>query len=258
MNLDHGPSSPESLQSAQPRLVYKGLTVPYIAAWSSEDSPITGDPDLRLREHVVTGARHVAYADERPEDRAYGVLWGRMPNSPGIGQPRFASLHTARQREVMARGGCQVCGGAGEVWMVPATVWADYLDVRGEGAPYDTSDPPICRACIPLAARQCPNLRQHSFVFLSVRKWSVSGVRGYVGDPHTFDFGPVRDIALHGAVGYDAARLRLTLAKGLLVTLRGIAVHTDPDRVRSLGRRRGWEPTPSSRQAAIPTQRAGW
>lgn len=238
-------------------LTYKGLIVPHVAAWSSEDSPLTTDPNLILREHIITRERHVAYTDERPEDRAHGVLWGRMPNSPGVGQARFASLHTARQREVMARGGCQVCGSPGEVWMVPASVWATQLEVRGEGAPYDTSDPPICRACISTATSQCPNLSRSGFLFLAVRKWAITGVRGYVGDPDTLGFGPERDIALHGAVGYDAAVLRMTVAKGLLATLRGITAHTDPDRVQGLGRRRGDPPPARGRTARIPAQRRG-
>ena len=124
--------------------------------------------------------------------------------------------------------------------MAPAIIWDEYLAEDGLGAPYETSDPPVCQACIPLAVRQCPNLRHHGFVFLSVRKWSISGVRGYIADPHTLDFGDQDfDVPLHGAVGYDPDRLRLTLAKGLLVTLRGITAHTDPEKVTGLGRRRG-------------------
>ncbi|MFD0635362.1 hypothetical protein ACFQ9X_31255 [Catenulispora yoronensis] len=144
----------------------------------------------------------------------------------------------------MERAGCSVCGGDGEVWLVPAMVWEEYLAEDGPGAPYETSDPPVCRACIPLATGTCPNLRQHGFLFLEVRKWSISGVRGYVADPITLKFPEHdNDVPLHGAVGYDAARLRLTLAKGLLVTLRGITAHTDPDRV-------GPGP-PSRRRAAV-------
>lgn len=255
MSLASDPSRPEEPpQTATPPLVYKGLTVPYIAAWSSETSNLTGDPNLVLRTNT-TGQQYLVFLDEGPGDREHGVLWGRMPNTPGIGQAQFASLHGTRQREVMARGGCQVCGGPGEVWMVPASVWAQYLQVRGEGAPYDTSDPPICRSCIPVATRQCPNLSTSGFLFVAPRKWAITGVRGFIGNPVTGEFSPERDVALHGAVGFDAARLRLTLAKGLLATLRGITVHTDPDRVRGLGRRRGDEQRPGrsrTRAARIP------
>jgi hypothetical protein len=170
-------------------LTYKGLAVPHIAAWSSETSTLTGNPDLILREHLVTRQRHIAYADEQPEDRRFGVLWGRMPNTPGVGHALFASLHTARQREVVARAGCQVCGGVGEIWMVPASVWDQQLTVRGTAAPYDTSDPPICRACISIATRQCPNLAKRGYLFLAARHWAITGVRGYVGDPGSFSFG---------------------------------------------------------------------
>lgn len=265
MTAVDGPSSPEdAAQAVRPPIapiVYRGLTVPYIAAWSSEVSDLTGNPDLLLREHVITGHRHIAYRRERDGDRAHGVLWGRMPDTPGDGQALFAHLHGPRQREVMERGGCQVCAGPGEIWMVPASVWAQHLEVRGEGAPYDTSDPPLCRSCLPIATRQCPNLSDSGYLFLAVRKWSITGVRGYVGDPETAWFGPERDIALHGAPGYDPDRLRLTLAKGLLATLRGITAHTDPERVTGLGRRRGDDPPARgrarTRAARIPAPRRG-
>jgi hypothetical protein len=257
MSLESGPGSPEEpAQTAKPTLVFKGLRVPYIAAWSSETSDLTGDPALVLRTNYATGQQYLVFLDEGPGDREHGVLWGRMPNTPGVGQAQFASLHGTRQREVMARGGCQVCGGPGEVWMVPASVWGQYLQVRGEGAPYDTSDPPICRSCIPVATRQCPNLSTSGFLFLAPRKWTITGVRGFIGNPATGEFGPERDVPLHGAVGFDATRLRLTLGKGLLATLRGITVHTDPDRIHSLGRRRGEEQRPVQRRPApIPAQR---
>jgi hypothetical protein len=244
---------------------FKGLTVPYTTGWSSEEVTLTGNPDLRLRTPPGSGAPYLAYRDEPvgAEVRPHGVLWGRMPETPGIGEPRFLGQNINRQKAVMERAGCSVCGGVGEVWMVPAIVWEEYLAEDGLGAPYETSDPPVCRSCVPLAARQCPVLRQHGFVFLAVRKWSISGVRGYVADPHTLAF-PEHDddVPLHGAVAYDPDRLRLTLAKGLLVTLRGITAHTDPEKVSGLGRRRGDDndrrpAQDRTRGARIPAQRRG-
>jgi len=244
-------------------LTYKGLTVPYTTGWSSEAVTLTGNPSLMLREPPDGGPSYLAYHDEHPgqEVRPHGVLWGRMPDTPGVGEPRFLGQHITRQQTVMERGGCSVCGGAGQVWMVPAMLWEEYLAEDGPGAPYETSDPPVCRACIPLAAGQCPHLRTRGFVFLAVRRWSISGVRGYVADRRTLAFAATDiDVPLLGAPGYDPDRLRLTLAKGLLATLRGITAHTDPDRVRGLGRRRGDEPRPASHRARagrVPAPRRG-
>ncbi|GAA2039199.1 hypothetical protein GCM10009839_46310 [Catenulispora yoronensis] len=258
------PGRPEdAAQAARPLLTYKNMPVPYTTGWSSEEVTLTGSPDMMLRHPPGGGAPYVAYRDEIPgaEIRPHGVLWGRMPDTPGVGEPRFLGQNINRQKAVMERAGCSVCGGDGEVWLVPAMVWEEYLAEDGPGAPYETSDPPVCRACIPLATGTCPNLRQHGFLFLEVRKWSISGVRGYVADPITLKFPEHdNDVPLHGAVGYDAARLRLTLAKGLLVTLRGITAHTDPDRVRGLGRRRGDEQRSASGRARadrIPGPRRG-
>jgi hypothetical protein len=244
-----------------PPLLHRGMTVPYVVQWSSETVTLTGNRDLVLREHVVTGQQHIAYRDEQPSDREFGALWGRMPETPGLGEPLFASLNIARQRRAIAEARCSVCGGAGQVWMAPAVIWEEFLAEHGPGADYETSDPPLCRACVPVAAAQCPNLSRRGFVFLAPRKWAVSGVRGYVADPHTGAYAE-DDVALPGAVGYDPARLRLTLAKGLLATLRGITVHTDPDGVHGLGRRRGDQPPApgrarNRRSARIPAQRQG-
>ena len=245
--------------TGEPR-TYKGLIVPHTTQWTSEAVSLTGNPDLALREPPGGGQPYLAYRDELAgrEVRPHGVLWGRMPNTPGIGEPLFLGMNITRQKEVMERADCGVCGGTGEVWMAPVMIWEEHLAKDGRGAAYETSDPPICRTCIPLATRQCPHLRQHGFVFLSARKWSISGVRGYLADPRTRVVGDQDvDVALHGSVGYDPDRLRLTLAKGLLATLRGITAHTDPDRVQGLGRRRGDPPPARGRTAHIPTQRRG-
>lgn len=242
---------------------HKGLIVPYTTAWSSEAVTLTGNPYLMLRTPPYGGAPYLAYRNEKPgsEVRPHGVLWGRMPDTPGVGEPQFLQMNITRQRTTMERAGCSVCGGPGEVWMAPAIIWDEHLTEHGLGAPYQTSDPPVCQACIPLALQQCPNLRQHGFVFLSVRKWSISGVRGYLADPHTLDFdGQDFDVPLHGSVGYDPDRLRLTLAKGLLVTLRGITAHTHPEKVTSLGRRRGDDQRPArgrTRDRRKPAQHGG-
>jgi hypothetical protein len=80
------------------------LPVPAVTAWSGEMS----DP-ARL---VVRPDRSgIAYADERPDDRAHGVLWDRVRHAPGEGKARLGLLHPERQRRAALELLCQVCYG---------------------------------------------------------------------------------------------------------------------------------------------------
>lgn len=231
------PAAPPPLPQAAEPLVYRGMTVPYVTAYSAEVSEATSDPDLVLRPYP-DGSRRLVFLDERPGERDHGVLWGRMRSARGEGVPAFASLHTGRQKEIVEAAACQICAGPGELWLTPATVWEEYLAVRGAGAPFETSDPPVCRTCLPTATTQCPNMRGHGWVVLAAKTWTITGVRGYVADPERGLFGDDTNVALPGARNHDPAKLALTLAKGLVVTLNSITAHTDPARVRGLGQRR--------------------
>jgi hypothetical protein len=217
---------------------YRGSRVPYVTAWSSEIKQETADPHLVLRTPVPGADPYTAYTDERFGDRSHGVLWARMGDSPGHGTPRFASLHTARQRAVMHTATCQICTAPGELWLAPVSVYERHLSVRGAAAPYETTDPPVCRACLPTAISQCPNLSTRGYVFLAPRRWDTAKVRGFVADPDTLDLGDYTDIALPAHPRHDPRRARLALAKGLLATLHEPHAHTDL-RAAGLGPRSG-------------------
>jgi hypothetical protein len=174
-----------------------------------------------------------------------------MPSSPGTGVPKFASLHTARQRKVMHAARCQICTGPGELWLAPATVYETHLQVRGANAPYETTDPPLCRACLPTTISQCPNLSSRGYVFLAPRRWETTKVRGFLADPATGEFGDYTDIALPAHPRHDPARLRLALAKGLLATLHEPHPHTDL-RAAGLGPRSSQAPTAFVRRPPAP------
>ncbi|GAA2260187.1 hypothetical protein GCM10010232_58980 [Streptomyces amakusaensis] len=73
--------------------------VPYITQW-------TGESPSKVR--VVERRGRVAYADERSYDRdPRGILWRRIPSTPGKGKPDFGAVHALRQRLAMANTLCQ-------------------------------------------------------------------------------------------------------------------------------------------------------
>lgn len=221
--------------TAKPRL-YHGVPVPYIAAWSAErESDVVGDGFV-LRVDAFSGLAQLRYRDEQPADRdSYGILWHRVAWAPGIGHPAFADVHTARQRRAMNHALCQICAEKGDLWLTPALLWDAHLAEKGRGAPYQTSDPPVCRSCYPLAIRYCPELgRGH--VVLAVRRWAISAVRGQVADP-AGGFGHPRIVDLPTAASPRQPALRLMLAKGLVASLHRATPVSDPESVRGLGTR---------------------
>lgn len=221
-------------------LTYKGVPVPYIAAWSAEIEDGRHDATLTVRTNLADGAARLIYTDESPADRdRHGVLWHRVAWNPGQGRALFAQVHTARQRRTMARALCQVCAQPAEVWMTSAALWAEHTERHGATSPYATFDPPVCRPCAVVAATSCPHLRSRGFVFLAPRTWANTAIRGQVLHPRTSLLGDPRTVPLPGAVPPpDPALLRLTLAKGLMSSLFDVTVHADPDAVAGLGARR--------------------
>lgn len=225
----------ERVGASPPRL-YRGIPVPYIAAWSSErESDVVGDGFV-LRVDALSGQAQLRYRDEQPTDRdSYGILWHRVAWSPGVGRPAFADVHTARQRRAMNQALCQICGQKGQIWLAPALLWNAHLAENGRGAPYQTADPPVCRSCYRLAIRYCPELgRGH--VVLAVRSWTISGVRGQVADP-AGGFGHPRIVDLPTAGSPFRPALRLMLAKGLVASLNRASPVSDPESACGLGTR---------------------
>ncbi|WP_051108881.1 hypothetical protein [Actinomadura flavalba] len=149
--------------------------VPYITAWSSEDTSPS---------RVVVRGGRVAYSDESLYDRdAAGVLWARMGFSPGVGVPQFKSVHFLRQRRAMRRLLCQVCGqraGDDAVWMLSVR---EYEGADGTWpAPITTTHPPLCPSCVERSVRLCPHLRG-GHVVLRARKVAPVAVSGLVYRP---------------------------------------------------------------------------
>ncbi|MFE0421995.1 hypothetical protein [Streptomyces sp. NPDC058953] len=147
-----------------------GPVVPYITAWSSEQG---------VQPLVVTRGAGIGYADETPYDRdADGVLWTRVPSSPGRGRPEFGQVHLMRQRRAMRRMLCQVCGEAadrdenGTLWLLGSDE-DEYLT---------TSHPPVCAPCAVLSLRVCPHLRRRH-TLIRVRSCVPLGVHGVLHAP---------------------------------------------------------------------------
>jgi hypothetical protein len=228
-------SRPDEPAAARP-LEFKGMPVPYVAAWSHEASTDVAAPYLISRTNVFTGRVQVRYLDERPEDRdERGMLWHRVSENPGSGEPLFAQLHTTRQRRVMQAGRCQVCAGPANVWMTSESLWHEHLATFGAGAPFQSFDPPVCLACAQRAQKFCPAMgRGH--VFLAPRAWVITLVRGLMLDPElecfherTLRVFPAARFASPGEAG-------LMVAKALGVSLIEPTAHRDPAAAGGLGR----------------------
>ncbi|MFI2210506.1 hypothetical protein [Streptomyces sp. NPDC020141] len=189
------------------RLMPLAGAVPYITRW-------TGESPSKVRV-VVRGGR-LAYADERTYDRdPRGVLWRRIPSTPGKGQPDFGAVHALRQRLAMANSLCQVCGSPadrderGILWLLGEASDAPGSWPQG----LETAHPPVCRPCATLATRACPHLRQRH-VALRVQSWTPAGVHGALHRP-----GP-RPVAVDAAgVPFDSPAIRWVIAGQLIARL---------------------------------------
>ncbi|WP_018680970.1 hypothetical protein [Actinokineospora enzanensis] len=156
-----------------------GRHVPYVTSWTSETNP------PRPRIIVRPDGCGIGYADETMTDRdKQGVLWSRVPFTPGVGKPVFGAVHSLRQRRAMRRLLCQVCGqpadhiSTGVLWML-----RDYRhDWDSWPAGMGVTEPPICRACATHSAQACPALRR-GYVLVRVAAHPVVGVHGIIYHP---------------------------------------------------------------------------
>jgi hypothetical protein len=163
--------------------------VPYIASWSGEEVP---KPEIV--EHP--SGFGIAFRDEQLVDRdSRGVLWDRYAVRPGAGKPRYAVIHTARQRRAMRVLLCQVCGDHADIspdgvlWLLPAETahWPGWPNAC------TVSEPPVCAACVDLAVRHCPTLKR-GHLLVRARRYSVHGVSGLLyraSQPHPVITGQV-------------------------------------------------------------------
>ncbi|WNI14692.1 hypothetical protein [Actinacidiphila sp. ITFR-21] len=145
--------------------------VPYITAWSSEET---------LRTTLTAHRNRLGYEGEHPLDRdKFGILWRRIGISPGVGTPEYGAVHSLRQRRTMLRTLCQVCGGPadqtrdGVLWLMGR---AEYERAPWP-APIESPHPPVCLNCAVQAIRLCPHLRDH-YIAVRVRRFHLSGVYG--------------------------------------------------------------------------------
>jgi ferredoxin len=129
------------------------------------------------------GREGIGYIDETLEDRGpYGVLWARMTASDRLSEPLYGAVHPRRQREVMLRLGCQVCGR-------PASRTAQgylfLLDDDGQQSLEGeiTYEPPVCLSCVRRALNSCPRLRAGAIAVRAQRAflWGISGTTYQLG-----------------------------------------------------------------------------
>lgn len=111
-----------------------GVTVPWNASWTAEDS---------------YEIRNCRWASGMP------AMWS--PHLPGEGRPIFAKPHPVRQRRSITEYRCTVCG--------ERTDWTDRWwfrlgDATIPGWAFVTTESPVHRACADLAMRFCPHLRK--------------------------------------------------------------------------------------------------
>ena len=204
---------------------FKGRPVPFIAAWSSELDFHPGRNYRVMLNHAFNQEGYttwVGYDKETPHDRdAAGVLWARQVASPGMGVPHFGKVHSARQRKAMNKFLCQVCGGpadstsAGWLWVL-LTAETDRIARYGNTT---TTNPPVCRACVPLAREGCPAVRRAHTV---VRAAQVSAW-GVIGTIPTGPDGPLSSFA------YTDAEVRQVLAMQQVVTLEAVTPVTEAE-----------------------------
>ena len=166
-------SSSQHVIEPRPGGAYRGVVVPYITSWSSEQPA--------RRKVIVRPLSGIGFLDEVPADRdEHGVLWRRVSSSPGVGLPEFGSIHSPRQREAMRDLLCQVCGGPadqnaeGTLWLLQdhRTDWPGWPHRMG------VTEPPVCLPCAQAARRHCPALRREGHVALRVSGCPVSGITG--------------------------------------------------------------------------------
>lgn len=132
---------------------------------------------LRADQRIVRGplrvtADGIQYTDPRPSDRdEEGILWPRV-TGPETGRPLYAEINPLRQRAAMETSRRLLC----QVGLGPATVTPDGVlwivprpkdtsrDPHGPEWPEGwTTEPPVCLAHAPTAARWCPRLRERGY-----------------------------------------------------------------------------------------------
>jgi hypothetical protein len=205
-----------------PHLLGGGAVVPYIGSWTGEQRCA-----LRLAWRGNRGGRiRLGYVDETSFDRdKRGVLWQRHTARIGQGRPLFAVVHPLRQRRVMSRLLCQVCGHAadhteeGSLWLLPSQEAATFDAENG----LMTRHPPLCLSCARMSVQVCPGMKSGC---VALRAHSTTyGVVGTIYRP--LKQAPWMEIDLEhtgDTVPFDHPALARTQAHQLIRMLTNISV----------------------------------
>ncbi|OKO87656.1 hypothetical protein AC629_13425 [Bradyrhizobium sp. NAS80.1] len=117
---------------------FGNAAVPYTVSWTGEERQFVG---------VCPHARGLAL---------------RMQHAPGIGKPQFGKPHSDRQREVIARGLCDLCG---KPLKNRTKVSLSHARGRTNAAPGSTTgilqvEPLLHRECALDSMKFCPSLKR--------------------------------------------------------------------------------------------------
>lgn len=211
-------NAPSSVPS-RPLLTRKGLTVPYITAWS-------GEREIS-RSSLLLDMGGLRYREDHEEDRdRLGGLWERWTGDYGDGEPQWRAVNSERHRTAMENLRCQVCCGpasqTGKGWLFldrgPATAATLERTISAQ--------PPLCLGCAPVARDRCPNLRNRCVAFRA-KKCPVWGVLGtaFVARPRLARR-PTDQLEVEKVVRvpYGTRELRYVLASQLLREMRRVTV----------------------------------
>ncbi|TLQ39446.1 hypothetical protein [Streptomyces marianii] len=198
--------------------VYRGLRVPRVARWSAEHD-IT--PAVYLRNS------RLAYADPVLTRACthQGALWRAWTIAPGKGEPRFSHLHPARQRRMMTRRICQVCGlstveeaatEGGHLFLTGAGEETGFRGPIEEGE--RTLHPPVHLACGWESVRHCRHLLDGYEAARVARPvpWGLYGIL------HAWSGGAVVPVDARAQIGHGDPRLALLLAGQAVTELNDV------------------------------------
>ncbi|MFJ4436941.1 hypothetical protein [Streptomyces sp. NPDC088923] len=203
---------------------FTGLQV-LVAPYDSERALLPAPPRLLVRE-----GRLALRGETRGDRDERGVLW--LPYAPrvdGDTRQRYAEVHGRRQRLLMARLRCQVCGrpslhvpGRGTAYLLPYAPPETLLPVReaGEWRYALEANPPVCAEHLRTGPLWCDGLRRvRGWTVAWVLRAPVSGVQGYVYDLDDLERPPVLDYVPRGD-----PRLGAVVAVQLVRSLERVSV----------------------------------
>jgi hypothetical protein len=157
--------------------------VPYVTLRRGEE-PVP-ESMLGIRYNRAGIPVGLCYRWELPRDRDdRGVLWARTSQSLSpdtrrpAGKPLFASMHPARQREMMSSLRCQVCRGKASRNELGYLFLEKADDGDAEGI--TTGQPPVCLDHAVAGIENCGHLIEQGYVLLRSKVPRLHGVLGQV------------------------------------------------------------------------------